>query len=192
VASSCSIHCPETRAHPSGLRYELNVRRRIGMLFVFISCGLAYSAIVLSTWFWIPVAIAACFGTYQTVSSNGCLLRGSSSDTTEHRPLELTPYQSAFRLRIAHRLFAATIMLAAVSSYLLPALWPLAAIAGWFTASFYMAAWTGYVGCPEIGAILSWLLGWRLPTQCAPLRRRDSHAGQEGNPGEIHVSCCSQ
>lgn len=67
--------------------------------------------------------------------------------------------------------------LALIAAVLLPALWPLAAIAGWFAASFYVAAWISYVGCPEVGAIPSWLLGRRVATRCAPLDRVDARPG---------------
>jgi hypothetical protein len=45
-------------------------------------------------------------------------------------------------------------------------LWPLAGVAGWFAASFLVAAATRYPGCPELGAIPSLLLRRRIETRC--------------------------
>jgi hypothetical protein len=174
--SCCSTGCCARHDHSSGMQHELNARRCIGVVLVSVSCALSYSACTISAWFWIPAAMAAWLGTYQAIYSKGCTSCGAASDICDRRPVELTPFQQAARLRMAHRFLAAAIFFAVVSSGLLSALWPLSAIAGWFAASFYAAAWTRYVGCPEIGAIPSWLPGRRVATRCAPLERRDARA----------------
>lgn len=175
--SCCSTGCREAHDHSSGLERELNLRWWIGLAFVLASCALAYPAYTLSAWFWIPAALSAWFGTYQTIYSKGCASCGAAPEAGDETPVELTPVQQATRLRMAHRFLAAAIVLAFVSASLLHVLWPLAAIAGWFAASFYVAVWSRYLGCPEIGAIPSWLLGRRIATRCAPLERRDARAG---------------
>ena len=161
----------------SGLQRELNVRWWIGIMFIGATCALVYPAYTVSAWFWIPAAIAGWFGTYQTIYSKGCASCGAAREGDHTTPLELTPVQQATRLRLAHWFLVATIVLAAVSGWVLAVLWPLTAIAGWFAASFYVAVWTRYLGCPEIGAIPSWLLGRRIATRCAPLERRDARVG---------------
>jgi hypothetical protein len=173
----CSTSCREAHDHSSGLQRELNLRWWIGIVFVAASCALAYPAYTISAWFWIPAALSAWFGTYQTIYSKGCASCGAARESGDGTPLELTPVNQSTRLRMAHQFLGATIVLAGVSSWLLPLLWPLTAIAGWFAASFYVAVWTRYLGCPEIGAIPSWLLGHRIATRCAPLERRDARAG---------------
>lgn len=177
AASCCSSSCREAHDHSSGLQRELNVRWWIGITFVAAACALGYPAYTVSGWFWVPAAIAAWFGTYQTIYSKGCASCGAAREGDDTRPLELTPVQQATRLRMAHQFLAATIVLAAISGWLLPLLWPLTAIAGWFAGSFYVAVRTKYLGCPEIGAIPSWLLGHRIATRCAPLERRDARIG---------------
>jgi hypothetical protein len=178
MSDSCiSTSCSEAHAHRSGLQHELNVRWWIGIVFVAASCALVYLAYTVSAWFWTAAAMAAWFGTYQTIYSKGCSSCGAPQKAGDGSLPELTPGQQATRLRIAHQFLAATIVLAGVSGWLLPAVWPLTTIAGWFAASFYAAVWTRYLGCPEIGAIPSWLLGHRIATRCAPLERRDARAG---------------
>jgi hypothetical protein len=175
--SCCSVGCREAHSHSSTLQRELNLRWWIGIVFVVAACILAYFAYTVSAWFWIVSAVAVWFGTYQTIYSKGCASCGAPREAGDDAPVELTKVQQATRLRLAHQFLVATIALAIVAGYLLPVLWPLAAITGWFAASFYVAVWTRYLGCPEIGAIPSWLLGYRIATRCAPLERRDARAG---------------
>jgi hypothetical protein len=177
AGSCCSSDCRDAHDHASGLQRELNVRWWIGIMFVAVSCALVYPAYTLSVWFWIPAAIAGWFGTYQTIYSKGCASCGAALEGADTKSLELTAVQQSTRLRMAHQFLGASIVLAAVSGWLVPVLWPLTAIAGWFAVSFYVAVWTKYLGCPEIGAILSWLLGRRIATRCAPLERRDARVG---------------
>jgi hypothetical protein len=179
MADSCcsSNACCEAHDHPRGLQRALNMRWWIGIVFVAVSCALAYPACTVSAWFWVPAAIAVWFGTCQTIYSKGCASCGAARERDDATPLELTAAQQATRLRMAHQFLGSTIVLAAFSGWWLPLLWPLTAIAGWFAGSFYVAVWTRYPGCPEIGAIPSWLLGRRIATRCAPLERRDARVG---------------
>jgi hypothetical protein len=175
--SCCATSCREAQDHSSGLQRALILRWWIGIAFVVVSCALTYPAYTVSAWCWVPAAMSAWFGTYQTICSKGCSSCGAPQGVGDKNPLELTPVQQATRLRMAHQFLAATVVLAVVSGWLLPVLWPLTAIAAWFAASFYVAVWTRYLGCPEIGAIPSWLAGHRIATRCAPLERRDARAG---------------
>jgi hypothetical protein len=177
AGACCSASCREAHDHSSGLQRELNARWWIGVAFVAASCVLAYPAYTVSAWFWIAAAMSAWFGTYQTIYSKGCASCGAPREVGDETPLELTPVQQATRLRMAHQFLAATVALAGVSGWLFPVLWPLTAIAGWFAVSFYVAVWTRYLGCPEIGAIPSWVAGRRIATRCAPLERRDARLG---------------
>ena len=172
--SCCSTSCREAHDHAGDLHRELNVRWWIGSVFVAGSCALAYLAYVVSAWFWLPAAAAAWFGAYQAIYSKGCASCGAPQEAGDDTPSRLNPVQQTTRLRMAHQFLVATMVLAAISARWLPVLWPLAAIAGWFAVSFYVAVWTKYLGCPEIGAIPSWLLGYRIATRCAPLERRDA------------------
>lgn len=174
AGSCCSESCRDAQDPSSRLHRELDTRWRVGIACIAGSCGVAYLAYALSAWFWIPAALVAWFGTYQTIYSKGCASCGAPREAGDGAPLELSPVQRATRLRMAHQFLAATIMFSAVSVYLLPVLWPLTAIAGWFAVSFYVAVWTKYLGCPEIGAIASLLVGHRIATRCAPLERRDA------------------
>jgi hypothetical protein len=176
-APGCSSSCCRTNVQESPIDRELKCRWWIGRGFIVSACSLAYPAYTVSGWFWIPAALAAWFGTWQTIFSKGCGSCGASS--TDRAVPKLNPRQRATRLSVAHRFLAATAILAAISAALLPALWPLTAVAGWFAASFYVAVWTRYVGCPEIGAIPSWLLGHHIETRCAPLERRDACADDQ-------------
>lgn len=174
--SGCPPVCCGAHAQELSIDRELNRRWWIGIGFVVSACALAYAAYTVSGWCWIPAALAAWFGTYQTIYSKGCASCGASNQGAEEPP-KLNARQRAMRLRMAHQFLAVAAALAAISAALLPLLWPLAAIAGWFAASFYVAGWTRYVGCPEIGAVLSWLLGHRIATRCTPLERRDARIG---------------
>ena len=60
-------------------------------------------------------------------------------------------------------------ILGVVAAKWYPLLWPITVLAGWFSVSFFVAGVTGYVGCPEIGAIPSWVLGRTIATSCQPL-----------------------
>ncbi len=175
-APGCSPSC--CGAHAQGLSVDRELDRRwwIGIGLIVSACALAYTAYIVSGWWWIPAALAAWFGTYQTIYSKGCASCGAPSEGAEEPP-KLNARQRATRLRIAHQFLVVAAALAAISAMLLPLLWPLVAIAGWFEASFYVAVWTRYVGCPEIGAIPSWLFGHRITTRCAPLERRDACTG---------------
>jgi hypothetical protein len=177
AGSCCSSSCREAHDHSSGLQHELTARWWIGITFVAAACAVAYPAYIVSAWFWFPAAMAAWFGTYQTIYSKGCASCGAAREGDDATPLELSPVQQATRLRMAHQFLAATVVLAVASGWLLAVLWPVTAIAGWFAVSFYVAVWTRYLGCPEIGAIPSWLLGRRIATRCAPLERRDARVG---------------
>jgi hypothetical protein len=138
------------------------------------ACGLAYLAYTVTAWMWIPCALLAWYGTYQTIYSRGCGGCGALHSGTGAEDETLTNAQRARRRRMAHGFLIAAVALALTAAIVLPALWPLAAIAGWFAASFYVAVRIGYVGCPEVGAIPSWLLGRRIATRCAPLDRIDA------------------
>ena len=172
--SCCSSGCCQSQDHSARTR-ELNRRWWLGIAFVAMACAIAHPACTISAWFWIPSALAAWLGTYQTIYSKGCTsCRAKRADAGG--PLILNEKQRATRLKMAQQFLGATIVLAAISFWL-PMLWPLTAIAGWFAASFYVAVWTRYLGCPEIGAIPSWIVGHRIATRCAPLERRDTRAG---------------
>ena len=175
--STCSLGCQETHRESAGLGRELRVRRCVGLGLIAASCGAAYLAYTVSAWLWIPCALFAWFGTYQTIYSRGCGGCGAPRRETSGEDEILTGAQRARRRRMAHGFLAAAVVLALTASLGLPALWPLAVIAGWFAGSFYVAAWIGYVGCPEVGAIPSWLLGRRIATRCAPLDRIDAGLG---------------
>lgn len=177
AGSCCSSRCREAHDHSSALLRELKVRWWIGIMFVGAACALGYPAYTVSAWFWIPSAIAAWFGTYQTIYSKGCVSCGAGREGDDVTASELTPVQQATRLRLARQFLGTTIVLAVISGWLLPLLWPLTAIAAWFAGAFYVAVWTRYPDCPEIGAIPSWLLGRRIATRCAPLDRRDARVG---------------
>ena len=173
-ASCCSSDCCQPQEH-SALKRELDRRWWLGIVFVAVACAVAYPAYAISAWFWIPSALAAWFGTYQTIYSKGCASCGAEREDAEG-PAKLNEKQRATRLKMANQFLVAAIVLTAISLWL-PILWPLTAIAGWFAASFYVAVWTRYLGCPEIGAIPSWIVGHPIATRCAPLERRDSRAG---------------
>jgi hypothetical protein len=53
------------------------------------------------------------------------------------------------------------------------ALWPTSLIPTWFGISHLVAGITGYVGCPELGAIPSVMLGRPVGTSCELWRRVD-------------------
>jgi hypothetical protein len=61
------------------------------------------------------------------------------------------------------------------------ALWPAAVVPAWFGVSHLVAAFTGYAGCPELGAIPSVLLGRRVETACRPWRSLDDVMGVSKN-----------
>jgi hypothetical protein len=172
----CSSNCCETHDHSTTVARELNRRWWLGIVFIAAACALAYPAYTVTRWFWLPAALAAWFGTYQTIYSKGCSSCGAPRENGAAAP-RLNAVQRATRRRMAHQFLAAMIVLAAISAWFLPLLWPLTAIVGWFAASFYVAVWTGYVGCPEVGAIPSWLARDPIATRCAPLERRDARAG---------------
>ncbi|HVN28052.1 MAG TPA: hypothetical protein VMT64_06170 [Candidatus Binataceae bacterium] len=174
-ASCCSAGCGEGHDH-SALEQELNRRWWIGVALVMSACAIGYFAHAISAWLWIPSALTAWFGTYQTIYSKGCASCGAPREENAE-PARLNKKQRTTRLRMAHQFLAATIVFGAISAFLLPLLWPLTAITGWFAASFYVAVATRYLGCPEIGAIPSWLVGHPIATRCAPLERRDARAG---------------
>jgi hypothetical protein len=125
---------------------------------------------VLSPWIWPLIALAAGFGAYQMVSAKGCAPGCGESGAAQ---AGLGEAQRRRRIRMGLRFLAAGIALAAVAWCDLVALWPLAGIVLWFGASFLVAARTGYAGCPEVGAIPSWLLGRPIATRCPPLERLD-------------------
>src|SRR5215475_16059175 len=174
---SCSSSCHEAHDHSGALQRELRRRWWLGIVFVATSCAFAYAAYSVTALFWIPSTLAAWYGTYQTIYSKGCSSCGAPREDGDTAPPLLNPIQRATRRRVAHQFLAATTVLAAITVSFLPVLWPLTAIVGWFAASFYVAAWRGYVGCPEIGAIPSWLSGCHVATICRPLERRDARAG---------------
>jgi hypothetical protein len=171
--STCSLGCRDTHPETATLARELRARKWLGFALIGASCGIAYLAYTVSAWLWIPCALLAWFGTYQTIYGNGCGGCGAPRAENTDEDDVLTDAQRARRRRMAHGFLAATLVLALTAARVLPALWPPAAIAGWFAASFYIAAWIGYVGCPEVGAIPSWVLGRRIATRCAPLDRID-------------------
>jgi hypothetical protein len=171
---NCSPGCCDIHSHSPTLRRELNLRWWFGITIVAASCAMAYAAYSFSALFWIPCAAAAWYGTYNTIYSKGCAGCGGSLTEEASEPPQLNALQRATRRGMAHRFLAAAIVIAAGAAAVLPILWPLAAIAGWFAASFYVAAWKGYVGCPEVGAIPTWLSGRRVATLCPPMDRRDA------------------
>lgn len=171
----CSVECCGTDTNPGPLSAELRVRWWVGVVLVAGSCALAYGAHSTTAWLWGPAALAAWYGTYQTVYSKGCSSCGAAAENDVARPI-LDERQRSIRRRMAHQFLVASAIVALLAWWMLPLLWPLAAIAGWFAASFYVAVWTRYVGCPEIGAIPSWIVGHPVATRCAPLERRDARA----------------
>jgi fatty acid desaturase len=176
AASCCSSDCRGAHDHPGALERELNLRWWIGVAIVVASCAFAYGAYAYNPLLWIPAALAAWFGTYQTIYSKGCSSCGAPGDLASG-PQHLNDMQRATRLEMANRFLAAAVILAAIAGWVLPLLWPLAAIAGWFAISFYVAVWTRYLGCPEVGAIPSLLARRHIATRSAPLERRDARAG---------------
>ena len=79
----------------------------------------------------------------------------------------LGPHDRAARGRLGRMLMAGAVLLAALSGFFWPPLWPLVVVTAWFGVSFLVAASTGYPGCPEIGAIPSLILGRSLATRCS-------------------------
>jgi hypothetical protein len=172
---SCSSSCRRAHAEPGALERELGRRKWVGRVLIAVSCALAYAAYDLTAVLWLPCALAAWYGTYQMIYSKGCAVCGAPREGMRESP-KLNAAQHATRRRMAHGFLVATAALALMAAGLLPLFWPLAAIAGWFAASFYVAAWTGYVGCPEVGAIPSWILRREIATRCTPLERIDARA----------------
>lgn len=169
----CSSSCREAHDATDSLGRELRLRKWLGILWVAGSCGLAYLAYTRLTWLWLPCALAGWFGTYQTLYSKGCTACGAPQ-AEDVGPLELTRAQRAGRRRMAYGFLAGAAGLALAAAKILALFWPLAAIAAWFGASFFVASRTGYAGCPEVGAIPSWLLGRTIATRCPPLDRIDA------------------
>jgi hypothetical protein len=99
-------------------------------------------------------------------SACGC---GLARTTTEAPPLDDDARRRRLRMGLAMLVLAALLAAGACHAWLL---WPLTAVAGWFAASFLVAAATRYPGCPELGAIPSLLLGRRIETRCGPLTGR--------------------
>lgn len=172
--STCSSGNREIHRGSATLWRELRARKWLGLGLIVASCGTVYLAYAVNAWLWILCAFMAWYGTYQIVYSRGCGGCGTARSEDGNNREVLNEAQRARRRLMAHGFLAAAVPLALTAAVVLPLLWPLAAIAGWFCASFYVAAGTGYVGCPEVGAIPSWLLGHRIPTRCAPLDRIDA------------------
>jgi hypothetical protein len=133
------------------------------------SCGLACAAVALSAALWPLAALAAVFGVYGFVRNRGCGI-GSTGDASAAPRLDAAG-RRARKQRGAQLGFLAGV-LAAVAYCDFAFLWPLAGVALWFGASFWVAGVTGYSGCPELGAIPSWLLRREIATTCPPLDSR--------------------
>jgi len=101
-------------------------------------------------------------------SPGGCGC-GFARTTTQAPPLDDDARRRRLRMGLAMLALAAVLAAGACHSWLL---WPPAAVAGWFAASFLVAAATRYPGCPELGAIPSLLLRRRINTRCGPLAGR--------------------
>lgn len=168
-AQNCAAGCCGAETRTRGLQRELTPRWWTGVALVVGSSVLACAAHVLSSLPWIPTALAAWYGTYQTIYSRGRSSCGAPIDEGAG-PAELDSVQRSTRLRMAHKFLAVSMTFAVLAATFLPLLWPVAAITGWFAASFYVAVWTRYVGCPEVGAIPSWLSGHHVATRCVSAR----------------------
>jgi hypothetical protein len=66
--------------------------------------------------------------------------------------------------------------------------WVLAAAPAWFGASHLVAAATSYRGCPEIGAIPSFVLGREVRTTCPPWDELDQRLEPDASAGPIRSS----
>lgn len=130
------------------------------------SCGLACAAVTVSALAWPFAALAAGFGAYWIVRSRGCGV-GTASDAAAGRGLDAADRRA--RKQRGAQFLALGVVLAAVACCDSAFLWPPAGLALWFGASFWVAGARGYPGCPELGAIPSWLLGREVGTTCPPL-----------------------
>jgi hypothetical protein len=99
-------------------------------------------------------------------STRGC---GLTRTATPAPPLDDEARRRRLRMGLAMLALAGLLAAGACHAWLL---WPLAGVAGWFAASFLVAAATRYPGCPELGAIPSLLLRRRIRTRCGPLAGR--------------------
>ena len=54
------------------------------------------------------------------------------------------------------------------------------AVAAWFGVSHLLAAYTGFDGCPELGAVPSVVLGRKVATECGPWEWIDARLGISG------------
>jgi len=163
------------RAAATGDAAKVGAAAWIGPLVIAASCALACAASLLTPLLWPAVALAAWFGGYRTVAVRGCVRTGDdasgSSPGAGVAAARLDRRGRLARLKTGLAFTLAAAALGAVAYCDLALLWPLAAIASWFAASFLVASATGYSGCPEVGAIPSLLLRRDIATRCPPLER---------------------
>ena len=139
----------------------------VGIGIALSSLPLAALADAVTPLLWPLAGIAAAFGAYRAVAAAGCGFARQGEGTA----CGLGAAARRARTRRGAALLVLALATAALAACDVPALWPLAGLAGWFGASFAVAAATGYAGCPELGAIPSLILRRELPTTCPPLRR---------------------
>jgi hypothetical protein len=130
TAPGCSPNCREAHDRSDTVARELDRCWWLGIVFVAAACALAYPAYTVTRLFWIPAALAAWFGTYQTIYSKGCSSCGAPREDGAAAPT-LDAVQRATRRRMAHQFLVAAIVLAAISAWFLPLLWPLTAMRSW-------------------------------------------------------------
>jgi MFS family permease len=97
----------------------------------------------------------------------------SSASVVENRPLGTS--QRLLRGAFASVALAISFVLFNVSSGWTPVV--TAFVASWFCLSFWVAAITGYPGCPEIGAVPQLFCSHPIVTRCSPLDRVDQLLG---------------
>jgi hypothetical protein len=156
-------------------KHRISLRSAVGWGIIALSCALAYVADTVSGFLWPVVAVVAWFGAYQTVRARGCGFAGAGDVTDERNgAFERLPADARAtrkRVGVAFLLVALLPTGLALSGWTL--LWALAFLAGWFGVSFLVASFTGYPGCPEVGAIPSLVLRRDIRTRCRPMERVD-------------------
>ena len=170
--SSCGCGTPTGLAEDGSPRSS---RRRgwLGVGSLGASCGLACAAVALSAMLWPLAVLAAGLGAYGFARSRGCGI-GVSPDSSAGPGLDVAGRRA--RKQRGAQLGLLGVVLALVAYCDFAFLWPPAGIALWFGASFWVAGATGYAGCPELGAIPSWLLRREIATTCPPL---DTASGRD-------------
>lgn len=169
----------ESKTGSSALFRGVTVRRFlsstvIGVGGAFVVCcvlplagagGLSLLTSTTPPWLWLLSAVALGLGGWRVIHAAGCGIEAEP----EAPPPGLTSKARRMRNLGALGFLGLSTILGVVAIKWVPLLWPITVVAGWFSISFLVAGATGYVGCPEIGAIPSWVLGRTIATSCPPL-----------------------